>query len=194
MSDNRLWSHCSASRHADPDTDVLKDPARVTPGRVASMAQWGSTSTPLPGVTSRIASGPRADRAGNLPPLGLPGERRREMQDDAADRLRDPHRDLEQPLAQRGGLRGRARRAGTVEPERLHEDVGRRGEQEPDLIAKKGNRRGACLAHPAGAPRRQGEYGAARLWLVLDRRRRMGEGRAVGVVGRLGGQFQTLKV
>ena len=28
--------------------------------------------------------------------------------------------------------------------------------------------------HPAGAPRRQAVHGAAWLWLVLDRRRRMG--------------------
>ena len=34
---------------------------------------------------------------------------------------------------------------------------------------------------PARAARSQAEHGAARLWLVLDRRRRMGEGSAAGV-------------
>ena len=55
---------------------------------------------------------------------------------------------------------------------------------------------------PPPAARSQAEHGAARLWLVLDRRRRMGEGSAAGVPwgdglgtvgwGKLaGGQFQT---
>ena len=35
--------------------------------------------------------------------------------------------------------------------------------------------------HPAGAPRRQAVHGAAWLGLVLDRRRRLGEGSASGV-------------
>lgn len=40
------------------------------------------------------------------------------------------------------------------------------------------------LPHPppaAAAPRSQAEHGLARLWLVLDRRCRMGEGSAAGV-------------
>ena len=88
-------------------------------------------------MTPGTASESRADGTGNLPPRGLPWKRRREVQHDAAHRLRDPHRDLDQPLAQRGGLRRRARRAGGVLPERLHQDVGRRGEQEAELMAEK---------------------------------------------------------
>ena len=42
--------------------------------------------------------------------------------------------------------------------------------------------RGDCRGCPPERLWNQAEYGAARLWLVLDRRRRMGEGRAVGVL------------
>ena len=46
---------------------------------------------------------------------------------------------------------------------------------------------GSCLPpsaprQPAGAAHSQAEHGAARLWLVLDRRLRMGEGSASGVI------------
>jgi hypothetical protein len=52
----------------------------------------------------------------------------------------------------------------------------------PTAMLARGDCRPRAPRLPAGAPRNQAEHGAARLWLVLDRRRRMGEGRALGLL------------
>jgi hypothetical protein len=51
--------------------------------------------------------------------------------------IHDPHRDLQQPLAQRRGLRRGTGRPRRMSPQGLDEDVGREREQEPELIAEK---------------------------------------------------------
>lgn len=49
----------------------------------------------------------------------------------------------------------------------------------------------ACVRRPAGVARREAEHGPARLWPVLGRPLRMGEGSAAGVQGGRGGEMPT---
>src|SRR5712692_10714943 len=64
----------------------------------------GRRATPLPRAGAEAdaptGSGRRADRARNLPPRTEPRKGRRQGQHDPAHRALDPHRELDQPLAQ----------------------------------------------------------------------------------------------
>src|SRR3989304_957421 len=66
-------------------------------GALRETLAQGPTSTRFPWAGpeggTRRGSGGGAHRAGELPPCGEPGERRRQVQDDAAHRALDPHRE-----------------------------------------------------------------------------------------------------
>src|SRR5439155_25260939 len=91
-----------------PGGHSLRSPCGGGATRWTHTADGASTTTLHPwwdgsaGGPTRLGRG--ADGAGDPPPRREPGERRRQVQDDATDRVLDPHGELEQPLAQRGDL------------------------------------------------------------------------------------------
>src|SRR3989304_7244186 len=105
-----------AARVAPP-----KKPAAPTPVPRSSMERMSPT-----------ASGGRADRAGKVLPRRAPGKGRRQGQHDATHRTLDPHRELEQPLPQRGDLGVGAGRAPPPALELLEQDVGGERQQGPE--------------------------------------------------------------
>ena len=65
-----------------------------------------------------------------------PGERRRQVQDDPPHRALDPHRELQQPLAQRGDLRVGTGGARGPAPQLLEQHVRRQGQQHAELVGQ----------------------------------------------------------
>ena len=76
----------------------------------------------------------RAERERDLTPGGEAGRRRRQMEDDAADRDDDVDAQFEQPLAQPGHLGACIGGARGAQAKFLHEHVRRGGEEDPQLI------------------------------------------------------------
>ncbi len=79
------------------------------------------------------ASG-RAERVGDLLPRLAPRECLRQVQDNAPDGALDPDGDLQQSLAQRRDLGGTDGRSARVGLQHLAQDIGRRGEQQTELV------------------------------------------------------------
>src|SRR5690348_4384813 len=121
---------------------------------------WKLTSgngCPLPassdaGQTSAVGSSElcrnRTEGSGDAPPLGSVGESTWQMQHDAAHRALDAATELEQPFAQGADLRSGARSALSAEAQLLHQNVGGRGEQHPQLIGEEARAAGAVDLEP----------------------------------------------
>ena len=99
------------------------------------------------GATEPGALG-RAERVGDLLPRIAPRECLRQVQGDAPDRALDPPGDLEQALAQGPDLGGADRRGARMGLQHLAQDIGRRGEQQTELVGREARATRAIHGHP----------------------------------------------
>ena len=82
-------------------------------------------------------SGARPERERDMPPRRQVWCRARQAQDDATHRAHHLDAELQQPVAQPGHLRAGARGVGGAQPQLLHQHVGRRRQQDAQLIRRK---------------------------------------------------------